>query len=121
MEEDLEVYLDDPAMCADDPGRGSMWMRNHLSPQKMIMSETAQENNRENGTKSINSSRLRLIKPTTGRLTNPPIDQSRAQLPGKLNKQLLGEAKNNPKQLCKGADSHKQFTRAGRDWEQLNN
>ena len=38
MEEGLEVYLDDPAMCAGDPGGGPMWMHDHLSPQRMITS-----------------------------------------------------------------------------------
>ena len=27
MKEGLEVYLDDPAMYADDPGGDPMWMR----------------------------------------------------------------------------------------------
>ena len=30
MDEGLEVYLDDPAMCAGDPGGGPMWMRDCL-------------------------------------------------------------------------------------------
>ena len=38
MEESLEVYLDDPAMCAGDPDGGPMWMRDHLSPQRIITS-----------------------------------------------------------------------------------
>ena len=29
MDEGLEIYLDDPAMCAGDPGEGPMWMRDH--------------------------------------------------------------------------------------------
>ena len=54
-------------------------------------------------------------------LINPSTNRRRAQLPGRPNKQLLGEAKDNQKQLRKGADSHKRFIRAGRDQEQSNN
>ena len=46
---------------------------------------------------------------------NPPTNQSCAQLPGRPDKQLLGEAKDNREQLCKKAnrqdDSHKQTTK----------
>ena len=38
MEKGLEVYLNDPAMYAGDPCGGPMWMRDHLSPQRMIKS-----------------------------------------------------------------------------------
>ena len=69
----------------------------------MITSWTAQENDRENGIKSIKQLRSRLIEPTTGRPTNSPTNQSRAWLPGRLNKQLLGEAEDNWERLCKVA------------------
>ena len=101
MEKDPEVYLDNPTMYAGDPGGGLMWMRDHLSPQKMITSWTAQEKDCENATKNINRLRLRLIKPTTVRPTDLPTDQSRARLPGRLDKQLYSEAEDNWKPLRK--------------------
>ena len=90
-------------MCAGDPGGGPIWMRDHLSPQRLITSWTAQENNYKNSTKSINQSRSRLIEPTTGRPTDPSTNQSRARLLGRLDKQLLGEAKDNWERLRKVA------------------
>ena len=69
----------------------------------MITSWTAQENDCENGTKSINQLRSTLIKPITGRPIDSLTNQSCAQLPGRLDKQLLGEAEDNWEQLRKVA------------------
>ena len=57
---------------------------------------------------------------TNNRPTNPATNQSCPLLPGRPNKQLLGEAENNWERLRKGANSYKQFTRAVRDQEQSN-
>ena len=62
MDKGLES-LDDPAVCAGDLGRGPMWMRGHLSPQRMITSWTAQENDRKNNTESTDQ--LDYINPAT--------------------------------------------------------
>ena len=78
-------------------------MRDHLSPQRIITSWTAQDNDCENNIKSINRLRSRLIEPTTGRPTDPPTDWSHARLPGRLDKQLLGKAKDNQERLRKVA------------------
>ena len=39
-------------MCAGDPGGDLMWMYDHLFPQKMMVSWTAQENDCKSNTKS---------------------------------------------------------------------
>ena len=103
MDEGLEVYLDDPAMCAGDPGRGPMWMHDcskkwfHLEPlRKMIVrtilkASSDQTNNRPFETYWPRSSNLSksgriAIKQAThpkavgSRPTDQTIGQTRAQV-----------------------------------------
>ena len=44
------------------------------------------------------------IEPTIDQPIELPTDRSRAQLPGKPDKQLLGEAEDNRERLCKAAN-----------------
>ena len=100
MKEGLEVYLDDPAVCADNPGRCPMWMRDclrewfRLEPLKKMITRTIPKastgRSQGRGQDQLNQP----INWTNNRPTNQTTNQSNHQ-PTKIVHDCLADPTNN--------------------------